>query len=389
MGVCEGIFRTRLEQQGRLNSQRQNINNALAQVLRGAIEFLLNDVTIHDRDSVFLRFHSPRYDNSFSRGLRVSRWRQKPDTVTAFLDDVAQKLNSGEEYDPDEPFELEFVHAQAGPQESDHFKNKRPGHNSSVQFLLNKETIIKIPRDDSGLCCVRAIVTARGLHLAGSNYNERQKRTQPRKCQRRLNEAAVALLEESGLHPGPMGLHELEPLAQASSLRDYCIVVVDANRQYACFAFGQGATLLAILHKDDHYDTLTSLPGFFGSSCFCGRCLKPYNQQGRHRCSEGKDVHCPGCQKNECDDYIEAYLRKRLAHIPSRHCRRQFYGDACFQLHQTKSLSEKACGNKQSSVCDSWHKYADCQKLLRSMHEQNEHRFGYSECPSCQEAPDF
>ena len=141
-------------------------------------------------------------------------------------------------------------------------RNKRHGHNSSVQFWLNKKTIVKIPRDDSGLCCA-CHRHFQGLRLTRSNYNERQKWTQPRKCQRRCNEAAVALLEETGLHPGSMGLQELETLAQAPSLRDYCIVVVDANRQYACFAFGKGATLLAILHEDEHYDTLTSLPEFF------------------------------------------------------------------------------------------------------------------------------
>ena len=199
-----------------------------------------------------------------------------------------------------------------------------------------------MPRDDAGLCAVRAIVTARGLHLAGSNHNERRKWTQPNRAQRHSNDAAMALLEVTGLQPGPMGLQELVTLAQVPSLRDYRIVVADANREYACFAFGQGATLLALLHKDEHYDTLTSLPGFFGQGYFCGRCLKPYNVRGRHQCSEGKGVHCPGCQQNECDDYIEAYLRKRPAHIPCHHCRRQFYGDACFQLHQTKTPQWKS-----------------------------------------------
>ena len=224
----------------------------------------VQDGTIHDRDRVFLRFHSPRYDNSFSRGLRVSRWRQEQDTVTAFLDDLAQKLNSGEEYDPEEPFELEFVHVQAGPQGRGVSKNKRPGYESSASFRLIKKCIVNMPRDDAGLCAVRAIVTARGLHLAGSNNKERDKWTKPNRAQRRRNEAAMALLEEKGLQPGPMGLQELATLAQAPSLHDYRIVVVDANRQYACFVFGQGATLLALLHEDEHYDTLTSLPGFFG-----------------------------------------------------------------------------------------------------------------------------
>ena len=138
-----------------------------------------------------------------------------------------------------------------------------------------------MPRDDAGHCAVCAIVTARGLHLEGSNHSERQKWTQPNRAQRLRSEAAMALLEETGLHTGPVGLQELATFAEAPSLRDYRIVVVDANRQYACFAFGQGATLLAILHKDEHYDTVTILPGFFGQGYFRGRCLKLYNQQGR------------------------------------------------------------------------------------------------------------
>ena len=56
-----------------------------------------------------------------------------------------------------------------------------------------------------------------------------------------------------------------------------------------------------------------------------------------------------------------------------------------FQLHQTKTLSGKACGPNQSSVCDSWHKCANCRKLLCSMNEQDKHWRRYSECPSCHE----
>ena len=127
-----------------------------------------------------------------------------------------------------------------------------------------------MPRDDAGHCAVRAIVTTHGLHLEGSDHSDRQKWTQHNRAQRRRNGAAMALLEETGLHTGPVGPQELATLAEAPNLRDYRIVVVDANRQYACFVFGQGATLLAILHKDEHYDTVTTLPGFFAQGYFRG-----------------------------------------------------------------------------------------------------------------------
>ena len=175
----------------------------------------------------------------------------------------------------------------------------------------------------------------------GSNHNGRQKWTYPRQCQRRRDRVANVLLNEVRLLPGPTGLKELATLVQAPSLRDYRIIVVDANRQYACFAFGDGNTLLAILHEDEHYNTLTSLPGFFGTSYFCGRCLKPYDHQGNHRCFEGKGVHCPGCQEVECDDYVEAYLRKRPAHIPCRHYDANFMGNNIFNSSRPRLVVEK------------------------------------------------
>ena len=110
-----------------------------------------------------------------------------------------------------------------------------------------------------------------------------------------------------------MGLQELPILALAPSLHDYQIIVVDSNRQYTCFAFGNGNTLLAILHEDEHYDTLTSLQGFFGTSYFCGQCLKPYNQQGEqdeHWCGNSE---CPSCHKttdlnqHQCFVQVPAY----------------------------------------------------------------------------------
>ena len=271
--------------------------------------------------------------------------------MTAFLDDLAQKLNSGEEYDSDEPFQLEFVHVQAGPQGNGQQKNKRPGYESSANFRLNNKCIVNMPRDDAGLCAVRAIITARGLHL--------------------------------------VGLQELATLAQAPSLRDYQIVVVDVNRQYACFAFGQGATLLALLHEDEHYDTLTSLPGFFGQGYYCGQCLKPYNVRGHHNCAEGKGIYCPCCQQDTCEDYVEVYLRGRKAHLPCPHCRQFFHGDGCLTLDHTKTIGGAAVGPNHWSVCESWRKCAGCHKLLKSVQDQQDHRCGFGTCPACMEEVDL
>ena len=60
-------------------------------------------------------------------------------------------------------------------------------------------------------------------------------------------------------------MDELTRLALAPSLfGQYRIVMVDANRAYAYLTFGEGDTILAILHENGHYDALTSSQGFFG-----------------------------------------------------------------------------------------------------------------------------
>ena len=60
-------------------------------------------------------------------------------------------------------------------------------------------------------------------------------------------------------------MDELTRLALAPSLfGQYRIVMVDANRAYAYLTFGEGDTILAILHENGYYDALTSSQGFFG-----------------------------------------------------------------------------------------------------------------------------
>ena len=69
-----------------------------------------------------------------------------------------------------------------------------------------KQSCVAMPQDDAQLCAVRAIVTARGLHQAGDNPNERRQLTDPKRCVRRRDRAARALLGELGYDPAPMDL---------------------------------------------------------------------------------------------------------------------------------------------------------------------------------------
>ena len=93
---------------------------------------------------------------------------------------------------------------------------------------------------------------------------------------------------------------------------------------------------LIFLYSDGHYNVITSLPGFFGTSYFCARCLKPYDNQGHHACDNDPD-HCSACLQTGCPDYTKARCQSLAAMQTCDLCRFMFYGTACFTNHVSKT----------------------------------------------------
>ena len=177
---------------------------------------------------------------------------------------------------------------------------------------------------------------------------------------------------------GPCGYVELQAFSLAPSLYDYQILLCNATRGYVVTSFGPPSQKQLVLH----YNVITSLPGFFGTSYFCTRCLKPYYNQGHHACDNNLD-HCSACLQTGCPDYTEAQCRSLPAMQTSDLCRFMFYGTACFTNHVSKTQSGKTADHQQLSVCTSRRKCGNCRKLLVGRKQQQEHRCGYVTCPSC------
>ena len=285
-------------------------------------------------------------------------------------------LNSNENFQMDDTFHLSFVHVRAGPYGEGKKRKYLPGHQSSTRLKAMKYSVVTIPQTDENLCCAQALVTARA-----KAENHPQWRAFKRGRPLQLN-SALELHQRAGVRPGPCGANELHQFALA--LPEYTLVVVDANRAYACFAYGRGAQLLGILHEDGHYDALTSLPAFFGKGYFCARCYQPYNHAGQHACSNNP-THCGGCLQNGCSDYEEAYVHYQPPTVSYPSCRRSFYGPTCLANHLGLTHDGKPAGSGRSSVCQSRTKCSGCFKLLRGRQERKEHRCGYAPCPACKE----
>ena len=146
----------------------------------------------------------------------------------------------------------------------------------------------------------------------------------------------------------------------APSLFEYQLLMVDETRSNRVFNFGPPQDKqLVLLYNGHHYDVITKLLGFFATSYFCSRCLKPYNNEGQHTCDNNPD-HCPACLQNHCSDYQEAKLQRQSASQRCDTCRRMFYGDTCFHQHQIKSITGTKVGGTQVSVCTQRRKCPKC-----------------------------
>ena len=376
LGVHERVFRARVHQRGTFDHHDQ-LAARFVQGLRTSLAQMLQDPSIADRDRVYFHLASDRLRHAYDGwGLTAGEWRRDEGRVARLLENLSRMLNSNENFQMDDTFHLSFVHVRAGPYGGGKKRKYLPGHQSSTRLKVVKKTVVAIPQTDANLCCARALVTA-----WAKAENHPQWRAFQRGRPLQLQEA-LELHQRAGVRPGPCGADELHQIARA--LPDYTLVVVDANRAYACFAYGRGAQRLGILHEDGHYDALTSLPGFFGKGYFCSFCYQAYNHAGQHACTNNVS-HCGGCLQNGCSDYREAYAHYQSPTVSCLSCRRAFYGPTCLANHLGLTPAGKPAGSGRSSVCQSRQKCSGCFKLLRGRKEREEHRCGYDSCPACKE----
>ena len=318
LGVRERHFNTQLRQRGNL-IPGQNITQALQEGLRRAVDQVITTTTpaLHDQDRLYFTIASNRLHNNFQGwGLRAGEWRQGGDRVEALFHRLAQALNSNEQFEMDDSFQVSITQVHHAPQGTGKPRQEKPGHQPLRHLIGQKRSIIHIQNDDQ-LCCARALVTAK------ARVDQHPKWSSIRHGRTIQKEMALLLHHEANVPFGPCGYDALTQFSTAPSLASYQILLVDADRSYHITTFGplQDKQLI-LLHEKGHYDVITRLPGFFGSSYVCAHCWKPYDNEGRHRCNNKR--HCRACCQKECPDFLEAYPRGQKATRRCQQCHRDF-----------------------------------------------------------------
>ena len=344
MGVQERHFTTRLRQRGTL-IPGQNITQALQEGLRRAVDQVLTTTPdLDDQDRLYFTISSDRLHNNFQGwGLRAGEWREGGDHLAALLDRLAQALNSNEQFEMDDSFQLSITQVHHAPQGTGRPRRGKPGHPTMAMLTRNSKSIIRIQNDDE-LCCARALVVAKARLDQHPKYNTIR---QGRPLQQTL---AWDLQHEAKVPLGPCGYDALTAFSKAPSLAGYQILLVDAARYFHITTFGgpQDKSLI-LLHHQHHYDVITRLPGFFGSSYVCAHCWKPYDHEDHHRCNKKKQ--CGACRQKECPDFQAAYPRGQKATRRCQQCHRDFFGETCFQMNLVKDQTGKPASNPQVTIC--------------------------------------
>ena len=396
--------------------ENEDLNIGATHAIAVGIDKLVEDLKIPDNYWMTLQIGSREHRKEGltgeSWGVRVGDFTGRAAYAQALLQKLSNVLNSAQFITNDIGFSASVLFTRP---EMKGGKRAGGGPGQKIWSHLVKESrcVCEIKNKDS-LCCARAIVVMReyakrqaGEHNTFENiHQDRGKNSQQLKEAKRLH-------DEAGVAEGLCGLEEIDKFQDYLGPQGYRIIVVDACRGGVIFkgdAFKEAGKIIAIVksvYEDEkgdlkaHYDGLYSIPGFMNRSYFCYRCCKGYNTENsaHHNCEAR---NCPGCLRRKTDDH-EGCTDFTFGVNPDRSCiicRREFYGEVCFQNHLIKEaykdpslkrmtqliedeldedLSDRV---KMISVCDQYRKCKDCGVTYK-VKEDTSHKCLRAMCKHC------
>ena len=314
------------------------------------IHHLLEDVKegMAPNDQVRFILRSEQLETPISLPFMTVQ-RLTAERVYAALERVIQ---SNEEFRLNDTVTIDLNHVES-PQGSGR-KRKRTTYNID-DFLNQKGSVVRIKNKDDDLCLARALVVARAKKDNDPRYNLIKDSRSP--LQR---EKAFDLHQATNVPLGPCGLNEVELFQQY--LTDYQIVIISGDHNNSVIYpppssdTGEKPHLTLYLHNN-HFDVINRVPGFFGRSYFCSRCLKPYDNTTDHLCA----AMCRCCRGFGC-----VWENDGMA---CRECKRLFKNRQCYDRHRTEPINGGGRTVCQAiRVCEKCGKSMDKRKLTPKGH---------------------
>ena len=317
------------------------------------LEQLLNDVTrdMNGKDQVRFVLRSEQLDTPISLPFMAAE-QLTPERVFSQIERVIQ---SNRNFRLNDTVTVDIIHVEA-PQGSG--RSKRTTLNVR-EYLHKKGSVIIIKNNNDNLCLARALVVAIAKIEKDPKYKyliDSRKPAQQMKAMELHRLANVPL--------GPCGLPEVEMFQKY--ITKYEINVVSGNHN-DCIIYPpkpSNKQPIYLYFHDNHYDVITSMPGFLSVSYFCHKCKKSYSKNSDHLCG----AMCKACRSY--DRVIEG------KGVVCDECERWFKSKDCYDHHK-----EPVAGGR--SVCQTIRKCEKCGKAMDVRKLNSKGHICGKKCPTC------
>ena len=188
---------------------------------------------------------------------------------------------------------------------------------------------------------------------------------------------AVKLHDDAGVEMNELGstLEDVKTFAKHLGIQ---ISIVDAD-QFNNIIFTTDSDydtpqMIYLFKNKNHFDVITSMPGFLCTDYYCHSCKKAYTHRDKHRCP----AKCIACYK-----YFPKGAKCSGEQITCNDCNITFLGQKCFEEHKRNRAKKEGITN---SVCDIVFKCLKCERTLTADKDKGlkHHSCGFSKCSNCQ-----
>ena len=153
---------------------------------------------------------------------------------------------------------------------------------TTMQSVKSKKSVITIKNDDS-TCLARAIVTAMA-NFNKDKWTKTQIQDGFNRSRKLQKDEALWLHEESGVPINEFGstLDDVKTFAEHLGIQ---INTVDADYFNEIIFWTEPQGQMIYLYKNkNHFDVITSMPGFLCKDYYCHTCKKSYKTRDKHKC---------------------------------------------------------------------------------------------------------
>ena len=212
-------------------------------------------------------------------------------------------------------------------------------------YLKKKGSVITINNMDN-LCLARALVVSIARIEKDPRYNHIRNSSRPLQRER-----AFDLHEAANVPLGPCGLNKVDLFQHY--LANYQIIVVSGDQNNAIIYAPQPRTnpnpekSIYLYYQANHFDVITTLPGFLNTSYFCHACHKAYDHTTDHLCP----AQCQSCRGFGCTIEDNG--------MTCQECHRLFKNQTCYNRHKQEPING---GGK--TVCQAVRKCPKCHKSM-------------------------